>query len=342
MRIPGMYKFRRVARRLKKRFVPSGLILLYHRVAEVGSDPWSLCVTPHHFAEQLEVLQKHARPVRLNQLNQALEYRRRPVAVTFDDGYADNLYNAKPLLERYDIPATVFMTTGHIGREREFWSDELDRLLLQPGKLPKDLSLCVNDISYHWELGDAADYSQDAYQRHRGWSALGEDNPSPRHSLYRSLYYLLRFLPAGERTKVLDRLLAWADAEVTIRPSHRFLSRAELMALDRGELIEIGSHTVSHPFLSALSAGSQQEEIQRSKAALEEILGHPVTSLAYPHGDYTKQTVAIAQAAGFTYACSTAADVVWQSSDRFQLPRVQVQDWDGEEFARQLSRWFHG
>ncbi len=97
-------------RRLRDRFALDGLILLYHRVTDVDSDPWSLCVTPDHFAEHLEVLRKYTHPMRLQQLAQGL-YRRqragRPVAITFDDGYADNLQNAKPLLERYDIPATV-------------------------------------------------------------------------------------------------------------------------------------------------------------------------------------------------------------------------------------------
>jgi peptidoglycan/xylan/chitin deacetylase (PgdA/CDA1 family) len=81
------------------------------------------------------------------------------VVITFDDGYADNLHNAKPLLERYDIPATVFVTTGHIGHEREFWGDELDRLLLQPSTLPELLGLSINGSPYQWELGEVAHYT---------------------------------------------------------------------------------------------------------------------------------------------------------------------------------------
>lgn len=345
MRIRGLGRLRRVARRLRNRFAPGGLILLYHRVAEVGLDPWSLCVTPRHFAEHLEVLRKHCRPVQLQQLAQAVQDGERPhrqVVVTFDDGYADNLHNAKPLLERYDIPATVFVTSGHIGQEREFWWDEMDRLLLQPGTLPEALRLSFNGSTYQWELGESAYYSKDAYQRYRCWSALGNDNPTPRHSLYRSLYQLLCPLLTDERRKVLDELLAWAGVEPMSRLTHRSLTLAEVSALDQGELIEVGAHTVTHPFLSSLPAAKQREEIKRCKASLEEIVGHPVSSFAYPHGNYTAQTVAVVQEAGFGCACSTVADVVSLSSDRFQLPRVVVEDWDGEEFAKRLSRWFHG
>src|SRR5262249_25579486 len=150
---------RRVARPLRNYLTSRGLILLYHRVAEVQSDPWLLSVTPGHFAEQLTVLRKLGRPTRLRHLAQSLREGTRlyrPLVITFDDGYADNLYKAKPLLERYEIPATVFLTAGYLGQDREFWWDELERLLLQAETLPRALSLNINGRTYHWDLGDAA------------------------------------------------------------------------------------------------------------------------------------------------------------------------------------------
>ena len=168
--ILGNLKFS--AQRLKNKLTPKTLILLYHRVAEVDSDPWSLSVTPQHFAEHLEVLRKSTYPIQLKQLTQAIEDRKlssRSVVITFDDGYADNLHNAKPLLEHCGIPATVFLTSGYIGHEREFWWDELERILLQSGKLPPTLHLCINGNNCQWELGEAAYYSKDRYQQHRSW-----------------------------------------------------------------------------------------------------------------------------------------------------------------------------
>ncbi len=115
-------------------------ILLYHRVTEVPSDPWALSVTPDHFAGHLEILREYTRPISLQQLSQGLREGNLPdcsVVVTFDDGYADNLLNAKPLLERYDVPATVFLATGLVEHWREPWWDELEQLLLQPGNCRK-------------------------------------------------------------------------------------------------------------------------------------------------------------------------------------------------------------
>jgi len=148
---------------------------------------------------------------------------RRAVVVTFDNGYSDNLYNAKPLLERYDIPATIFVTTGCIGREREFWWDELERLLLQPGTLPETLRLSINGNPCQWELGETAHYSEDDCRHHRSWN-VGKDDPTARQCLYRSLYQRLLPLSEEEREKVLDELGRWAGTEPRARSTHHVLS----------------------------------------------------------------------------------------------------------------------
>ena len=111
-------------------FQSRSLVLMYHRIANVRPDPWSLCVSPDHFAEHLHVLQNYHR-VRLDQLRPG-GWSIRPqlsVAITFDDGYADNLHEAARLLSRYDTPATFFVTTGYIGAGQEFWWDELERVV---------------------------------------------------------------------------------------------------------------------------------------------------------------------------------------------------------------------
>ena len=167
---------RQIARWLSKRPSESVVVVLvYHRVAKARSDPWSLAVTPEHFAEHLEALRQHAVPLRLQQLSRALAKGAtlpgRSVVVTFDDGYADNLHNAKPLLERYGIPATIFLTSGFIGSGNGFWWDELDRLLLRPGRLPKNLRLNINGKTRRWQLGDAARYPRAEFRRHRRWRA---------------------------------------------------------------------------------------------------------------------------------------------------------------------------
>ncbi|MGH8064306.1 MAG: polysaccharide deacetylase family protein, partial [Candidatus Entotheonellia bacterium] len=332
------------SRRIRQHTTPGALILLYHRVAEATTDPWALCVTPHHFAEHLEILQRSFRVCSLRELDLALANNNLPdrsVVVTFDDGYVDNLQTARPLLEVYDIPATVFLTTGLIGQECEFWWDELDRLLLQPGLLPNMLTLRIEGRTYGWEMGDGANYDENAFQRYRGWKAW-EAAPCVRQMLYRSLYELLRPVSQDERCDVLTELRSWVGTAAAGRPSHRILSPAELVTLANGDLLDIGAHTVTHPVLSGLPTAAQWDEIRRSKDRLEEIIGRPVRSFAYPHGmpsDYTSETIAMVREAGFASGCAAYGGVVEAASDRFQLPRIEVQDCDGEKFARHLAKW---
>lgn len=347
MRISGFGRAKRVAKRIINQFAPGGIILLYHRVAEVPSDPFKLCVKPHHFEEHLEVLKQHCQVVSLQQIAQNLldgNSVNRWAAITFDDGYADNLYNAKPLLEKYDIPATVFVTTANLENEQEFWWDELDRLLLQPGTLPKTLSLSINSNTYKWDLGEAAaSYSEEDFERNRTWTWYAPENtdPSERHHLYRELYQILHSVPMDERQKLLGYLLVWSGKDSFRRSTHRSLFPSEVHALQKDSLVEVGAHTVNHPFLSTLSTTKQQYELKQSKTYLEEIIGRPVSSFAYPHGDYTAQTAAIACEVGFTCACSTVPKKVRRNSNFFQLPRLEVQDWNGEEFEKQLTKWLY-
>jgi peptidoglycan/xylan/chitin deacetylase (PgdA/CDA1 family) len=321
------------------------IILMYHRVAEGFSDPFSLAVSPARFAEQLEVLRKFATPVGLQNLVATLDNGglSGPTAiVTFDDGYASNLLNAKPLLARHDVPATVFLTTGYLGGQGEFWWDELDRLLLHPGTLPQELRLAVNGTVHEWNLGEATHYPKAQWQAHRSWT-VGEDTPTPRQSIFLDIWRLLQFLPDPERRAVLGELQTWAGVSCAGRSTHRPLSDREVVELADGELIEVGAHTVTHPVLASLSVAQQRDEIQQSKERTEEILGRRVLSFAYPFGsrpDYSPETAAIVHDVGFNCACSTLPRPVEHHPDRFQLPRFQVENWNGDEFARRLVKWF--
>lgn len=315
---------------------------MYHRLAEVSSDPWSLCVKADHFAEHLEVLKGAGYPLRLQQLIQTIRDGNIPsrgVVITFDDGYADNLHQAKPLLERYDVPATVFITTGQVGEKGEFWWDELERLLLQPDTLPDICILKINSSTYKWKLDMAAFYSgadRSEDRSRKPWEA----QPHSRLAFYYSVWKQLRDLPENQRKQVLDEILNWSGADQTVRATHRALLPEEVIALGEGELIEIGAHAVNHPILSVQSRQTQQYEIQKCKVDLEKMLGRRVNSFAYPYGEYTPEVIKLIQEAGFCCACSTREQSVWWQTDRFQLPRFEVQDWNGEEFARRLSWWF--
>lgn len=317
---------------------------MYHRVTHPGPDPWGLRVTPAHLAGHFEVLQQRARSLRLRDLIPALQRGAVPpqtVVVTFDDGYADNLENARPLMERYDIPATFFLVSGNLASGDPFWWDEVERVFLYPGTLPTRLSLEIAGVVQEWDLGEASHYPEEVAILHNGWRA-GQSAPSTRQSVYYSVWDMLRPLAAGPRRAAIEQLVSWAGSRAAGRHEARLLSPSEARSLGGSDLVEIGAHSVTHPMLDTLPPARQQLEIEQSKANLEEMIGEPVTSFAYPHGAHTAETAALVRNAGYHCACSTVAAAVRPGTDPYRLPRMHVEDWDGEGFARRLSSWFEG
>ena len=295
------------------------LILGYHRVADVIRDPYAVCVTPRHFAQQLAILHETTRPISLCRLIEGIQQNNLPeraVVVTFDDGYAGTLYQAKPLLEQYQIPATVFVTTGYQGQQ--FWWDELDSILMRTPDLSKSFDLL---------------FRKNIETRIEG------DTPDSRQYLLWSLYNQLLPLSTVEREQMMVRLRAWGGEEADEWSDQRALTLDELIELATGELVTIGAHTVTHPLLAALPNGEQEIEIRQSKTYLEEVLEQPITSFSYPNGSISKTTVTLVQESGFQCACASHNDVVWQGSDSFQLPRFWIPDWDGVTFSQWLRRW---
>lgn len=136
----GAYRARQASVALRNCLSPGAVVLLYHRVTQLDSDPFQVAITPAHFAEHLQVICRLAGPVRLRDLTGAAAIHqgfRGKVALTFDDGYADNLLEAKPLLEEVHVPATVFVTSGFVGEEREFWWDEVEQIASRIGGDPR-------------------------------------------------------------------------------------------------------------------------------------------------------------------------------------------------------------
>jgi peptidoglycan/xylan/chitin deacetylase (PgdA/CDA1 family) len=329
-------RLRRRWRRLADAVAPPPLILMYHRIAEDDLDPWRLCVSPKNFAAQMDVLRRTRQPMRLDDLTRDLEQGRCPraaVVVTFDDGYRDNLLAALPVLEAFDVPATVFCTAGVVGGERAFWWDQLAGLLLGPELLPPVLALDLGGQQQRIELQAAARHG--AADRAADRRRQDDEAPaSARLGFYREVWGWLRPLAEADRTRALEQIAQWSGAPGADVP--RPLSREQAQALAASPLIDIGAHSVTHAALSTLAPAAQRAEIGHSKARLEALVGRPVVSFAYPFGDQGADTAALVREAGFRSSCTTETGAVRAQTDPFQLPRIAVGDWNGDTLARAL------
>jgi peptidoglycan/xylan/chitin deacetylase (PgdA/CDA1 family) len=318
----------RVARRVSRRatlrpFRPHGLILLYHRVAAPPWDPWHNCVAPQRFEQQLAYLTRVAEVVPLRQLQERLRTRgagRPVVAITFDDGYADNLHAALPLLEKYSMPATVFIASAWIDAGRQFWWDRLSAQILGLDRVPRSLNLSLGSRNFDWKL-ETAD----------------TDGHAARNQVHEALWSALLMATDEEREQVFEQLAALAGRAAVADADTRPMTAAELRRLAASPLIEIGAHTMTHCSLPDLPPTVQLAEIAGSREQCRDLLGEYPSSFAYPFGGFDDGTPGLVGAAGFDRACSSQNDLMWEGGDSQLLPRIQVRDYAARTFALRFA-----
>jgi len=334
---------------LRGRTARGGLILLYHRIASPSADPWRLSVSARHFDEHLQVLKR--RGVVLNVRDVAAGLRRRAIprrflAVTFDDGYEDNLTSAKPLLERHGVPATVFVSAGWLGRKTPFWWDDLQELLLSAESLPEILRIDTPNGVWEHRAGAEVTKGDSIPEVSRRWHPSRGDTPTRRQAAYLATHAVLSSLGPSDCERGMSQLRSQIAGPAASSPEAdpgRPLSPEQTVELARGGLVEIGAHAMTHTRLARLSPQDQRLEIADSRRHLESLTGAAVTSFAYPFGgsaDFTSETASIVEAEGFSAACAATAGRVREAADLWRLPRFHVEDFDGDELDRRISRWF--
>ncbi len=308
------------------------MILMYHRVAGVSRDPWDLAVAPEEFDRQVAFLKRHRVPLPMRELVERLREGTLPakaVALTFDDGYRDNLVHAKPILARHGVPATVFVATGFTGTNTPFWWDELGQLILEfPDPLDREQACGTEMVRLAWELPETADFEGT-------WRA--ESPPqTARQRAYLQLWSRLQSASQEQRAKVLN------DLRALFRPAQDPLalpmSVAEIEELQDGGLITVEPHSVTHPALTDLSRAESQWQIRESAQECRKLTGHPTPGFAYPYGNFDAKVCDDLSAAGPTWACTTEPHFLdIRPLDFRALPRFGTPNGPMEKFRRLIT-----
>lgn len=285
------------------------LILIYHRVHPRPDAMFPGEVDAERFDWQMGLLRRYCHPLPLAEAVAGLrsgELPARAVAVSFDDGYADNARVALPILRRHGIAATFFVAPGFLDGGR-MWNDSIiEAVRRAPGDRLDLTGFGLGPV----ELGPEA----------------------RRGPVAESIIATVKHLEPRER---LARVTDFCSGLGIDLPSDLMMSSAQVRELaDAG--MEIGAHTMSHPILRTLPAEAARNEIRDSRDALERIIGPGVRAFAYPNGrpgdDYTERDREIVAELGFDYAPCTRWGVATAHSDRLQLPRFTP--WD-----RTPERW---
>jgi peptidoglycan/xylan/chitin deacetylase (PgdA/CDA1 family) len=306
-------------RRRPRRPEAGPVILLYHRVVKRDTDPLGVCVAPANFVRQLEQLKATREILPLADLVDG-EPSPRALAITFDDGYHDNLEHAAPALAAAGVPATLFVATGQVGDGSGFWWDELEQILHAAGQGVDDaLTLELGGQPRTFRVGSEDERRVARGQLHAWLQPMAPEKIETALALLRAW----AGLPGDSRTPELDRAM----------------TPEELRAAASTPGLTIGAHSRSHRSLRHADAATQDAEIAGSRDDVAAWLGSKPTSFSYPFGvpgaDLDDSVAARVRAAGFSLAVTTTPGAV-RRADRFLLPRRVVPDVDAETFESWL------
>ena len=298
-------------------FAGRAACVMYHRISagpavrerDTFHPNLELFVSEDEFEKQMRHLSHHYNCLGLDEAVDLLRERklpRRSVVVTFDDGYRDNLL-ALPILDRYRVPATIYITTGAIDRSRSLWWDE------QASVIAALTSLELR--GRRWDLSTTA-------LKTRAFADL--------NALFKSM-----------RPDQQDELMTELRAAHTTASGESMLTWSDVIGLDGHPLITIGAHTVDHHVLSQVTAEELRHQLVASREELERRLGHPVRHFAFPFGGAAHagpREFAAAAAIGFTSAVTTRPGHWRHSSSLHSLPRIAIDYSDSmDDFEWKLS-----
>lgn len=299
------------------------LCLLYHRINRIKDTIFNLTATPEEFENQIIYLKENYDILRFEDDWENCE--RDSIVITFDDGYADNCIYALPVLEKYGVPATIFVSTGNIGTFREFWWDEFGRLLTAGENYPETFELKDSLYHYCWETKSCRQ----------------------REELVKTLRWLVRMEPDSKRTEDWTaQLRQWSGiGDANGREANLSLNVEQLHRLDSSSYITIGAHTVNHLSLGALSKENQEREIVSSIEYLQSALKKKINFFSYPFGsglDYNTVTLEICRSCGIQKAATTQASVWRGDMDPLKLPRFSIKDGNLIKFKADIEQFMGG
>lgn len=263
-------------------------ILMYHRFSKV---PAPGHVGAGEFEQQVRYISRHYNPVTVSRIALALyegeSLPRNSIAITVDDGYEDFFSIAWPILKKYKVPATFYVTTGFVNGDLWLWPDQLRYLLEQSPEIENRFNFGLFNVQTPVK---AAEFEQVFWRINQ--IMLKADN--------------------AEKLQCLDAMASAWQVELPDEPpkGYKAVTWGQLQQM-QAEGLEVGGHTKTHPSLARVSLDEAGSEISGCFQALEQNLGKAIRSFCYPNGtpeDFVGAQVELVQRAGFSCATVAFAD----------------------------------
>jgi peptidoglycan/xylan/chitin deacetylase (PgdA/CDA1 family) len=278
------------------------LILCYHRVND-DNHSYLRPAKVEDFERQMQYLSRVYNPVSLEQIVQHLQdgtpLLPKSIAITFDDGYRDNYENAYPILKRYSIPATIFLTTSYIGTGKIPWWDKVYYLLSQV-KNGAFASSVLGGTALNTSFG-----KKSIDRVVRMINRLDDEGRNRTIADFASQLDLTDDNPPNSSKNHKDLMLAWEEV--------REMS-------DNG--ISFGGHTLTHPLLTYIPPQQAEREIYLSKKIIEEQIAKPVITFSYPVGNFDASIERMVKDAGYSAAVSMTPGYNRSDTNIYALKRT--------------------
>ena len=291
-----------------------GSILMFHRVCppdervRIQSNS-GMEVTPRYLELLIQyVLNLNYEIISLDAVYERLQYGRsgkKFIAFTFDDGYSDNLVYAFPILKKYNIPFTIYVSTNYPDGQLTPWWYPLEELILK---------------------NDSLEFEEDGQPQKFNCSSLPEKEIT--------YHYILALLMGDSQTDLLSRVqrfFSFYKVNLIEATKGYMLNWDQIRALSREKLVSFGAHTVNHLALNRLSEKDATDEILNSKLRLESKLQKKIDHFSYPFGtakEANEREFSIVKKCGFKTATTTRWGNIFPEHRDYQecLPRIHVSE----------------
>ncbi len=276
-------------------------ILWFHRVCS-QQDGWSYeSLSSDSFEKYLEYFCRKYEIISLDELAQYIHNGRslpeRAVVFTFDDGYRDVYLYAYPMLKKYHAPASVFLTTGHIGSDQPLWWDQVSYAI-------------HNAPSTHVNLDEVGNY---CFQ-----------SPEDRSRISLRIVDELKDLPDEKKNTLIEQLLIQCQIDIPVNLGKELLLSWDEVKEMSNAGIDFGAHSVNHPILTNIPLAQAKDEIISSKKDIEKRLGKEATAFCYPNGNYNPAIVGLVKSSGFKCAVTCSVSLINSHDSAYELGRVDV------------------
>lgn len=316
----------------RKKLKSKCVVLMYHRVHaddefENSYSHEAIKISRNVFHKHMRYLKSNFNVIDLSQFLSTFEkksqFKSKSCLITFDDGWKDSFEQALPVLHEFQIPATIFLSTGFIGTSKRFWQERLNYMLKALHyRCKSDIKLKKKALNKFREselrnfiLSDGRDLEEKIS------NFVAKQKKYKEEIVENLIDKMTRFLEIeDDKITQIDDFMSWD--EIRIMSNNR---------------IDFGSHGMSHGILTR-NENTAHKEISESKTVIEQELHTNINSFSYPNGDYNDEIIRLVRNSGYNIAFGTESGFVSPQDNPYKIKRINIHEDMTESIPMFLSR----